>query len=1135
MRDEKFRMIPNYNVLGRAQILAEVQNYNHKMLNIPEMWKETKGKDIKVVILDTGKPNHVDLMPQGSKSFIAGYSEDKNGHGCVAPDTLIHTNFCGIETIEALYERTDAPEQRWKSPDGSESIVKDVRNRGIKTYALDEDTGKTVIASVEFFHKTPINSEIIHVELEGGISYHLTPWHETCILKHRHHDIYDVERKRADTLQSGDRMIFASGDCAGNLVEEYYRVYGSSYRKCTFCGHIPTYFKLRHGKCQCKKCGKNSWVGGTHSYFMTEDMAYLVGLVLTDGHVIATKNHNRVEITSTTDEILEAALQALQRLGFKGYIDGPKKKRARLLINSKNFTNIMLNVGVLAAEKTYKQNLPEFVGKSPFSVICAFIAGVIDGDGCISPENTKNRVTTASKEFAYQFAALLNSIGVSCGIQNYGRSNNFGQEKGSGAYIYNCTFTSLPVSVVSMLHHPTRAERAKKNPKFHRKARRIKRVSKEQYYGNFFDFTVGGYSTYLANGHFVSNTHCGGILAAIANNNLGVAGIAPECEDFYGAVLDASGSGTISAIIKGIYWAVEDIEADIISMSLGLPAGLENDPEFEDACNYATKNGVAVIAAAGNEAGQVCQPARYDSVIAVAAVNSAKQHAYFSNHGPEVDFAVGGVNVYSTYLNNGYAKLSGTCVSEGSSIYTNEGPKAIEYINPGDVVFAFKGGKLVQRPVIANWYRGDTDTIRVSAAGRYAWLTPKHKVMTIDSKTRDLSWEKVEDLDQQHRLLLPREMPTRINPYLDMVLPADFCWLLGFFLADGWLSLTGGNKNGGKGMRVSFAEGDKEDIVKKYRTIYEKYVGKSLKLNKGGGWLYDDSTKTAAIIDTLGLNNKAPQKTFPLWLYNLPVEKQLMFYDGYLKGDGHLCVPNSYPAAWSHEFECASSSLIARLAAFADYRGWGHGIPRSRIRESKAPGMRERRPMKSYCLSISPRSRWGGWSCLRTSTGKNNITKHIRGEETARAIGIDTDNYSCASWKRTEETRKSKVYDLCVPDADCFVTQGIITHNSMATPALAGVASLILSKHKAEGKLLFPQELRAHIKRISFDVGDEGFDELYGHGIPIFGKSESPVSTPPKDDKDKKDKGCKYLQRGIEVLARDTAALVEKIKHENYN
>ena len=159
------------------------------------------------------------------------------------------------------------------------------------------------------------------------------------------------------------------------------------------------------------------------------------------------------------------------------------------------------------------------------------------------------------------------------------------------------------------------------------------------------------------------STHCGGIIAAIPNNGIGISGIAPDAEDYYGAVLDANGSGSVESIIFGIMWAVDLVKADIISMSIGISYGAKFYKNLEAACNYAVSKGVTVVAAAGNEYSKVGQPAMYDSVISVGAINSAKQHAEFSNKGPEVDFVAGGVDVFSTYLGNTYRRMSGTSMA----------------------------------------------------------------------------------------------------------------------------------------------------------------------------------------------------------------------------------------------------------------------------------------------------------------------------------------------------------------------------------------------------------------------------------------------------------------------------------------
>lgn len=162
------------------------------------------------------------------------------------------------------------------------------------------------------------------------------------------------------------------------------------------------------------------------------------------------------------------------------------------------------------------------------------------------------------------------------------------------------------------------------------------------------------------NGH---STHCSGIINAIAQNGIGIAGIAPEAQLYTGQVLSKKGGGRTKWIVEAIRWAVDEIGVDVISMSLGMPGNVKRQAGLEKACNYAVNQGVALFAATGNEGTIVGQPACFDSVIAVGAINFKRKRAGFSNHGHEVDFVAGGVGILSTYLNKGYARLSGTSMA----------------------------------------------------------------------------------------------------------------------------------------------------------------------------------------------------------------------------------------------------------------------------------------------------------------------------------------------------------------------------------------------------------------------------------------------------------------------------------------
>lgn len=155
-------------------------------------------------------------------------------------------------------------------------------------------------------------------------------------------------------------------------------------------------------------------------------------------------------------------------------------------------------------------------------------------------------------------------------------------------------------------------------------------------------------------------THCAGIAAALTNNGVGIAGMAPEVTILAERVLDANGSGTLDSVAQGITHAADE-GAEVISLSLGSAQGATT---LEDAVNYAASKGSVVVAAAGNEStSSPSYPAYYEEAIAVAATDSNDQIASFSNYGDWVDVAAPGVNILSTVPGGGYEMASGTSMA----------------------------------------------------------------------------------------------------------------------------------------------------------------------------------------------------------------------------------------------------------------------------------------------------------------------------------------------------------------------------------------------------------------------------------------------------------------------------------------
>ena len=156
-------------------------------------------------------------------------------------------------------------------------------------------------------------------------------------------------------------------------------------------------------------------------------------------------------------------------------------------------------------------------------------------------------------------------------------------------------------------------------------------------------------------------THCGGVIAAVTNNNIGIAGLA-QVRIMAEKGIDELGYGRSDELANAIIHAV-DQGADILSCSWG------SDVKFKctvmhEALKYAYDHGVLVIGAAGNDATNVKHyPAAYDEVMAVTATDESDNPAGFTNFGDWVEVAAPGVHVYSTIWDDSYAYMSGTSMS----------------------------------------------------------------------------------------------------------------------------------------------------------------------------------------------------------------------------------------------------------------------------------------------------------------------------------------------------------------------------------------------------------------------------------------------------------------------------------------
>ncbi len=178
-------------------------------------------------------------------------------------------------------------------------------------------------------------------------------------------------------------------------------------------------------------------------------------------------------------------------------------------------------------------------------------------------------------------------------------------------------------------------------------------------------------------------THVSATAIGNMNNSYGLCGIAPNCKYMPIQVGDANGLMSTTAIIDGIFYAIDN-GAAVINMSLGMPAldGMQNISEqaqeefmrntfleeeelWNQIFEVADSNNVTIVLAAGNDNVIVgLDPMqRYPNTIKVSAVDPYLHKADFSDYGKLSTISAPGVEIYSALPNNDFGFLQGTSMA----------------------------------------------------------------------------------------------------------------------------------------------------------------------------------------------------------------------------------------------------------------------------------------------------------------------------------------------------------------------------------------------------------------------------------------------------------------------------------------
>jgi thermitase len=164
-------------------------------------------------------------------------------------------------------------------------------------------------------------------------------------------------------------------------------------------------------------------------------------------------------------------------------------------------------------------------------------------------------------------------------------------------------------------------------------------------------------SSGTANDVYGHGTSVAGIIAADAENDIGINGIAPAALLLNVKVADDSGRCKAEALAQGIIWAADN-GAQVINISLEIR---DYSNELQEAVDYAWEKGAVIIAAAGNDGSSTpVYPAAFDNCLAVTAVKDDNTPVPLANYGDWVNVAAPGYKIYTALPGNSYGYRYGT-------------------------------------------------------------------------------------------------------------------------------------------------------------------------------------------------------------------------------------------------------------------------------------------------------------------------------------------------------------------------------------------------------------------------------------------------------------------------------------------
>ena len=182
-------------------------------------------------------------------------------------------------------------------------------------------------------------------------------------------------------------------------------------------------------------CGQHitrSW--NTNDYNIDEELAYILGRYVADGHIRKTKRKERQNsyqyqvVLSIGENKIDDFKRRVRNHHFSCYKHAQSVYRCTF--SSMELLNFIETQGF--GESAYTKNIPEFVYNLPRELQIAFLDGYISGDGCFIEQANQYSLSTVSPQLAFGLQRLITEIyktNVGVTLSNNNRFHKIGNRE----------------------------------------------------------------------------------------------------------------------------------------------------------------------------------------------------------------------------------------------------------------------------------------------------------------------------------------------------------------------------------------------------------------------------------------------------------------------------------------------------------------------------------------------------------------------------------------------------------------------------------------------------------------------------------------------------------------------------------